>query len=217
MVAVMTYTSLVAQLKAWLERVGDTGLAEQIPTIILQAEFMLAGELKTLLLTQSVTSSFVAGRSWIPKPVRWRETISLNYGTGVDNMERNFLYPRGYEYCRKYWPNPSTYSTSTPPKYYADYLYDYILIVPTPASAYPYELMYYQLVDPLGDSTETNILTANVPDLLFQACMLKSVQYLKNYDQVQNVQNLYDRALQKTIVEGVRRIQDGSTNRQEST
>lgn len=202
MAEVMTYTSLVDQLKVWVERYGDTIMTAEIPTVISQVEVQLARELKTLLFEQSVTSSFVAGQSWIPKPVRWRETISLNYGTGTNSMTRNIVLPRTYDYCRMYWPDPEQTGL---PKYCADYTWNYLLIVPTPTTAYPYELIYYERLTPLDDSNQTNLLTQQAPDLLFKGCMAYLAQYLKNPEDVKRWSDTYDRALMTTKGEDVSR------------
>lgn len=213
MTAVMTYQSLTEQLILWAQRVNDERLAAQIPTIIAQTEIMLSREVKGLGFQESVSSSFVAGQSFITKPARWRETITLNCATVVGGQVRNTIWPRRYDYCREYWPDPTQLGL---PKYYADWTWNYLLIVPTPQFAYPFEMLYYERIQPLDAQNNTNWLTENAPDLLFKACKLWADRYVRNNETAaQATQPDYDRAIMTTLGEDVRRILDATQDAKE--
>src|SRR6478752_820231 len=112
MATAMTFSSLMTDLKRYLERGSsvDTEVYAQLPSIINLTERVIARGLK-VLGTQNVvvsappTGGLVLGTSVYAKPDRWRDTISMNFGTGTSQNNRKFLFPRSYEYCRSYWPN----------------------------------------------------------------------------------------------------------------
>lgn len=214
MTAVMTYDSLTVQLIDWAQRVNDTRLAAQIPNIIAQTEILLSREVKGLGFQQTVSGVFIAGKSFISKPARWRETINMNYGTGTGNQVRNIIWPRRYDYCRVYWPNPTLTGA---PKYYADWTWDYMLIVPTPALAYPFEMLYYERIQPLDANNSTNWLTANAPDLMFKACKRWADVYIRDNAGATATQADLDRAIMTTLGEDVRRILDATQDAKEGT
>lgn len=80
MTDVMTYTSLVATLQDYLDRT-DTRLQARIPTFISLGELRCAREVKSLMTKAVVTGTFTKGDPVVLKPVRWLETISINFGS----------------------------------------------------------------------------------------------------------------------------------------
>src|SRR5690348_12767920 len=117
----MTYNSLVADLQAYAERgnsTTDQTVYNQIPQIINIAERRMARELKVQGFINVVQSTLTTGVPAYAKPDRWRETISMNIGTGVGNNTPVFLKEMSYEAARSYWA--STSSTAQP-RFYADY------------------------------------------------------------------------------------------------
>lgn len=205
MAEALTYNSLVNDVKIYLERTNDTALADQIPRFIMLAENRLASELKVLGEQTPVTGSLTANSSTLPKPSHWRAMTSLNITTSTG---RKAVLPRSYEYCSLYWPDRTA---TGEPRFYADYDYDNILIVPTPSSAYSFEMMYYARVSPLDMATQTNWFTVNAPQLLLYASMLEAHTFLKNWDQVDTWQKLYDRAMAAITHEDKSHSTDRST------
>lgn len=196
MAEVMTYTSLVSSITIYAERDSDTQFIAQIPWMIMLAETRISDEFRGLGLQKSVTNSFTPAVSLIQKPDRWRETISWNFGTGGTPISastlRNTLLERSYEYVRTYAPDPAV---SDVPKYYADFNWTYWLVGPTPALAYPFEVMYYERPVPLDAVNSTNWTTQYAPNLLFYACMLETCLFLKIFDARQQAwQREYDRS-----------------------
>jgi hypothetical protein len=176
MSAVMTYASLVEDIGTYSERSLDTAFVTQIPRLVMLAEQQLAAEWRGLGNMEWVTSAFTAAQPIVAKPALWRETVSWNYGMGVEpaDQDRIYLLERSLEYCRTYWPNPTSALLSKPPKYYASYDWNHFFVTPTPFAAYPYELGYYTRITPLDDDNQTNWLTEHAPQLLLAACMLQA-------------------------------------------
>ena len=76
----MTFDSLQADLRAYLERgtAVDPTVFDQLPSLINLAERELANRLKILGFVTVVTDTLGVGQSVIPKPDRWRDTISAS-------------------------------------------------------------------------------------------------------------------------------------------
>jgi hypothetical protein len=215
MPAAMTYTSLTSDLVAYLERGNsiDTTVSEQLPFIINNAERRIAREAKILALQTAVVSAMVAGTAVYAKPDRWRDTVSINFGTGTSNNTRNPLLGRSYEYLRTIWPDQTATGV---PRFYADYGLTHWIFGPTPDAAYPFEVVYYQLPPLLDSTNETNILTQNMPQMLLYACLLEATPFLKNDARIPTWQAYYDRALQAATGEDMGRIGDRAATRTEA-
>ena len=102
MAAVMTYTSLAADIESYLERT-DAATIAKIPTFIMLAEQTIASQIKFLGTLTVDTATMVAGTATIAKPARWRKTVSMNYTDA--NGDRQPILLRKYEYLRNYWPD----------------------------------------------------------------------------------------------------------------
>jgi hypothetical protein len=204
----MTYDSLVAEIKSYLDRT-DASTTDRIPDFISQAEQRIARESKNLGIETYVVGTFIPSVSVYPKPARWRRNLSLNFGTGTPANTRNQLYLRKYEYLRQYWPDSTLTGT---PKYYSDYGYNNFLIAPTPDSAYPFEYCYLQLPEPITSTNQTNWLTNYAPDVLLYACLLEAVPFLKNDERIPVWEKYYDRALSSLEAQNEMRLEDRASN-----
>src|SRR3990167_313865 len=104
-----TYTALLADACRYMERgftaASDPDVFTQLPRLVTLGERRCARELKVLGFQNVVTAAFTLGTAVYEKPNRWRETISMNFGTGTSNNTRNPIFPRSYEYLRSYWPD----------------------------------------------------------------------------------------------------------------
>lgn len=217
MATTMTFETLKQDVQRYLERgatlASDPIVYEQIPRLINLAERRIARELKVQGFIAVVTDTMVPGQSVYAKPDRWRDTVSINIGTGPNKANRTTLYTRDYEYCRSYWPNESETDT---PLFYADYNYDNWLVAPTPNEAYPFEVLYYELPPLLDDSIQTNWLTEYAPQLLLYGTLLEATPFLKNDERIGTWQQYYDRAAAMLNGEDLAKILDRSAVRKEA-
>ncbi len=198
--AVMTYDSLTTDITQYLER-NDAAVVNQIPSFIMLAEFEIAEQIKTLGQQQVVESTMTIGEPVIPKPARWRKTVSMN--VTVSGQIQPILL-RKYEYLRQYAPSSTTTST---PLYYSDYNYDNWLVAPTPDQAYSFEGLYYERLAPLSSSNQTNWITQNAPNAMLYGTLLQAMPFLKN-DQRQIFQQKYTEAMQVLKQEDQLRLAD---------
>lgn len=208
MAAVMTWDSLVRDLINYPQRTTDAVYQAQIPSIISLGEQTLITELKIRGDEKYVTSAFQIDRAVYDKPARWKETISISFGTGSGFNTINPLLERSYEYASMYWPNRAVSNVLNPPEYYSDYGFNHWLISPTPPVAYPFEVAFYELWQPLDATHQTNWLTANAPDLLLYSCLNQAIPFLRDNPQIPIWQAYYKNGKQSYIEENASRVTD---------
>lgn len=217
MAQTMTFTTLQQDVRRYLERgatyASDPVVYEQIPRLINLAERRISRELKVQGFINVVTGTLTTGQSVYSKPDRWRDTVSINIGTGAENNKRKILYGRSYEYLRSFWPYSTEYAE---PELYSDYDYDHWLIAPTPDAAYPFEILYYELPPLLDDEVQTNWLTEYAPQLLLYGTLLEATPFLKSDERISVWQGMYDRAAAMLNGEDLAKILDRSAVRKEA-
>lgn len=213
----MTFTELQSDVRNYLERgysaVLDPIVFEQIPRLITLAERRITADLKLQGFIVAVNSTMQNGVAVYPKPDRWRETVSINFGTGAQNNTRKPVFARSYEYVRNYWPNDTQ---TDEPKFYADYDYKHWIIAPTPDDDYPFEVVYYELPALLSDENQTNWLTEYAPQLLLYGTLLEATPFLKNDERIAVWQGFYDRSLAALGQEDIKKVTDRATVRTEA-
>ena len=217
MATVITFTTLQEDVRRYLERgatyASDPVVYEQIPRLINLAERRISRELKIQGFINVVTGTLVVGQSVYSKPDRWRDTVSINIGTGANSNSRSVLYARAYEYLLSYWPDRSQ---TDEPLFYADYDYSHWLLAPTPDAEYPFEILYYELPPLLDDAVQTNWLTEYAPQLLLYATLLEATPFLKNDERINVWQSMYDRAAAMLNGEDLNKILDRSAVRKDA-
>jgi len=198
---VMTYDSLVTDIQQYLERT-DAATIAQIPRFVMLAEQVIASQIKFLGNLTVNTSSMVASQPVIDKPARWHKTVSMNVTV---SGKRYPVLLRKYEYLREYAPTPTATSI---PKFYADYDYTHWLVAPTPTAAYDYEVLYYERVQPLDSTNQTNWFTIYAPQALLYGSLLQAMPYLKNDERMGMWQQQYDLIISTLKSEDVARTAD---------
>jgi hypothetical protein len=217
MATTMTFTTLQQDVRRYLERgttyASDPVVFEQIPRLINLAERRIARELKIQGFINVVTGTLLVGQSVYAKPDRWRDTVSINIGTGANSNSRKVLFSRAYEYLLSYWPDRTA---TEEPIFYSDYDFSHWLIAPTPDAEYPFEILYYELPPLLDDVVQTNWLTEYAPQLLLYGTLLEATPFLKNDERMPVWQSLYDRAAAMLNGEDLAKILDRSAVRKEA-
>jgi len=198
----MTYDSLVNNIQVYIERNDPTTVA-YIPTFIMLAEQTIAAEIKFLGNLTVANSTMVAGNAVIEKPARWHKTVSMNITDTSSNRQPILL--RTYEYLREYWPNSALTGL---PAYFADYDYTHWLVAPTPANNSSYEVLYYERVQPLDSTNQTNWFTVYAPQALLYGSLLQAMPYLKNDERIPMWQAQYTAIMNSLKAENLQRIGD---------
>ena len=208
----MTFNSLITDLQQYLERgtAVDPTVFDQLPNLINLAERQLANSLKLLGFVKAVTDVMTVGQSVIPKPDRWRATISINFGVGTEQL-RTQIFPRSYEYCRTFAPDEAI---TGEPKFYADYDYFTWLIVPSAAEAYPFEVNYWEMPPLLDETNQTNWTTDFAPNAILHGALLQATPFLNNDERIPVWQGIYDRDVMILEAQDVKRIIDRNVTRE---
>jgi len=207
--SVMTYSSLVDDIQQYLER-DDAQTIAQIPRFIMLAEQVIASQIKFLGNLTVNESNMVASQAVIDKPARWHKTVSMNVTV---SGKRYPVLLRKYEYLREYAPDPAVTGV---PAYYADYDYTHWIVAPTPTAAYAFEVLYYERVQPLDSTNQTNWFTIYAPQALLYGSLLQAMPYLKNDERMGMWQQQYDLIITTLKNEDVIRIADRQANVQDS-
>ena len=200
---VMTYDSLVADIINYCER-DDAQFVATIPTIISLAENSIAAELKALLQLNVVETTLAQTQTVLNKPARWRKTISMKI-----NGEPMLL--RSQDYVAQMQAE----SPDAQPLYYSDYDYSNWNFAPVPDQAYPVEIIYYSLVQPLDSVNQQNLFTATTPQLMLYGSMYHAMVYLKALDKVGVWKGYYDNAMAAIKQEDATRRVDRNTTVQD--
>lgn len=198
---VMTYDNLVTDVAQYLERTDAATLAK-IPTFIGLTEQKIAARLKILGILTVQTSTVNQNVNIIDKPARWHKTVSMNITVAG---RRTPMLLRTVEYLREYWPDPAQQDV---PKFYADYDYTHWLIAPTPDAAYNFEVLYYERIQPLNSSNQTNWFTIYAPQAMIYGSLAEASMFLKNYEQAGVYRADFDATLETLTVENKLRVAD---------
>jgi hypothetical protein len=199
--SVMTYDSLVENIQSYLDRTDADTLAK-IPLFIMLAEQTIASQIKFLGNLTVQASTMTIGQPIIDKPARWHKTVSMNI---TANGQKQPVLLRKYEYLREYAPDATVTGV---PAYYGDYDYTHWLVAPSPASAYEFEVLYYERLQPLDSSNQTNWFTTYAPQALLYGSLMQAMPYLKNDERMPMWQQNYDLIIQTLKAEDVQRIGD---------
>lgn len=206
---VLTYDSLTALILQYLER-SDPAVVAFIPTAIAMAEFEISQNIKTLGQMSVADANMSIGNAIIPKPARWRKTVSMTLTTPSGKQP---IFLRKLEYLNNYWPNVTTTGT---PLYYADYDYDHWFIAPTPDAAYAFETLCYTRLQPLDSSTQTNWLTQNAPNAMLFGTLKQTAPFLKDDARLVVWSGLFDAAMAALKTEDQLRVGDRQAVAQDS-
>lgn len=205
----MTFNSLLQEVQAELER-SDSLFVSYIPNFINNTIDRINADLPNIGMELYVTGFFTVGNPVIPKPGRWRRTISINYGTGAGFNTQNQMYLRVYDYLTLFSPDATQ---TAPPQYYADYGFYNILVAPTPNIAYPFKIAYLEIPPYLTSANQTNWITNYAPRLLLYGTLLEATIYLKDSERIAEFEGEYQKSLQPLLAQDKMRYTDRTSNR----
>ena len=169
----------------------------QISNIVERAESRLMKELDDFGLDNYSSFSFTAGDPIVTVPSGTLVVRNVNYKTSVSSNITTLLQ-RPYEYAIDYFPHASA-STGTP-RYYSRKNNTEIYVVPTPASALTGEIQVSKRPLALSSATGTSATTSNYfsdfcYNALFDACMVESMVFMKNFSLVAVMEQKYQSSI----------------------
>jgi len=176
----------------------STEFADQIPAFVNRAEDRLIKELDDSGLDYYTSVTLTANNPNVTLPSGALVVRNVMYRTSVSSNITTLLQ-RPYEYAIDYWPYASA-STGTP-RYYSRKNNTEIYIVPTPASAVVSEIHYTKSPLALSSATGTSATTSNYfsefcYNALFNACLVESYIFMKNFQVVPAMEQNYQSAIE---------------------
>jgi len=169
----------------------------QISNIVERAESRLMKELDDSGLDNYSSFTFAAGNPIVTVPEGTLVVRNVNYKTSVSSNIIPLLQ-RTYEYAIDYFPHAST--STGEPRYYARKNNTEIYVVPTPASTLTGEIQTTKRPLALASATNTSATTSNYfsefcYNALFDACMVESMIFMKNFSLVPAMEQKYQSSI----------------------
>ena len=199
MPAGLTYTlaNLQTDIQNYTE-VGSNVFTEAVMNkFITNAENRIYRAVDADLERHYATSTMVIGNRYVTIPSDLRTVRYIQLKDSSNNQV--YLEQRDPSFIATYYDTPST-SSSTLPKYYANWDENYWVVAPTPNAAYEITMAYNKNPISLTDSTKSTTgtyLSNKYQDLLLYACLVNAYGYLKGpMDMLQYYQAAYKEALQ---------------------
>ena len=204
MPAGLTYTlaNLQTDLKNYTEVDSSVFTDAVMNKFITNAENKIYRAVDADLERHYATSTTVIGNRYVTIPSDLR---TIRYIQLKDSSDKQvYLEQRDPSFIATYYDTPST-SSSTLPKYYANWDENYWVVAPTPNAAYEITLAYNKNPVSLTDSTKSTTgtyLSNKYQDLLLYACLVNAYGYLKGpMDMLQYYQQAYTEALKTYEIE----------------
>jgi len=201
----MTYTELLTKLRAYTE-VDDTVLTDTILNGFIQdTEFKIFREVDADYSRKYDTSTTSAGKRFVALPTDLYYIRSVQVTSGTDRV---FLEKRDNSFIAEFYP--STTTTATVPKYYANWDKENIILAPTPTGAITIQIAYVFTPEQLSSSNATTTISTEAPSLLLYGCLTECYGYLKGpMDMYKLYQEKYNEAIQAYALEQMgKRLRD---------
>lgn len=201
-----TYTELVQQIRDYTETSSDVLTDTIVNDIIEHVENRILRDVDLPAFRSYQYSNFTAsnafltlpgGGSTIPTQFSVIRSVMIYPASGTG--DRTYLEQRDVTFMDEYWPDRT--STGTP-KYYSQWDYNTIYVVPTPATANYVEVGLIKLPDRLTSTNSNTWLGDNAPALMLYGCLIEAFKYLKGpAEMLQIYTQSYETALQEVAAQ----------------
>jgi hypothetical protein len=199
MPAGLTYslTNLQDDIKNYTEVDSSVFSSSVLNKFIVNAENRIYRAFDADLERFYATSNCIIGNRYVSIPADLRVIRYVQLKNSDD--EQVYLEQRDPSFMAEYYATPGS-SSSSIPKYYANWDEEYWVIAPTPNAAYEITLAYNKEPTSLTDATKSSsgtYLSNKYQDLLLYACLVNAYGYLKGpMDMLQYYDKAYKEALE---------------------
>jgi len=184
----MNYSQLSTLIQDYCESTESSFVAN-IPTFVEVAEQRIYNTVQLPALRKNVTGPMTAGNQYMSLPSDWLSTFSIAVIAG---SVYEYLINKDVNFIRSSYPTAATQGV---PKYYAIFDDNFMILGPTPDSAYTAELHYYYY-PPSIVTAGTSWLGDNFDSVLLYGSLREAYTYLKGEgDMMQNYEQKYQEAL----------------------
>lgn len=185
--AITTYAELKTAVADWLNR---DDISTVIPTFISLAESQFN---RTVRHRKMVTrSDATLDTPYFAVPSDWLENIRFELQT---NPSTTMVYVTPEQASQE----RQRYSASGQPLFFS-MIGEQFQVIPEPDGEYTGELLYYAEIPALSDSTTSNWLLAESPDLYLYGALLQSAPYLKEDERLGVWSQLYEKLLSDMVL-----------------
>ena len=139
-----TYTELVTQIRDYTETDSNVLTSVIINDFIEHTENRILRDLDIPIFTSHQYSNFTTSSGFLTlpggstlTPTEFSVINSVQIYSAAGSGARTYLERKDVSYMNEYWPNRATEGT---PKYYSQWDYNTIYVVPTPDAAYSVEV-----------------------------------------------------------------------------
>lgn len=182
--AISTYSELKSAIADELNR---SDLTAVIPNFISLAEARLNRDLRVRQMIKRSNANTVAGSRYLAIPPDWQQAKNLQITASGRTQQLEYMTLDFSDYY-----NATQGGATGIPKYY-NFTGGEIELIPTPNGVYSVEMAYYGKVTPLSDTTTTNWLLTQWPDIYLYGALIHSAPYLKEDERIDVWSTIYDR------------------------
>ena len=200
-----TYTELVTQIRDYTETDDNVLTSTIINDFIEHTENRILRDLDIPIFTSHQYSNFTASSGFLTlpggsalTPTEFSVINSVQIYTAV-GAARTYLERKDVSYMNEYWPDRATEGA---PKYYSQWDYNTIYVVPTPDAAYFSEVSLSKLPNRLTSSNANTWIGDNAPALILYGCLVEAFKFLKGpAEMLQIYTQSYETALQEVAAQ----------------
>lgn len=171
------WSTLNSDIALFVERdiATDAEFVAALPRFIANAEKRIYDECPFTIFNEEENGVLTPGSPFLPRPAGMKRAgtmmLSLS-GVGFRPM-----YTQTRSYIAEFWPNQSKVSSIKPPRYWAPYDADTLIVAPTPGLAFAYRFFFQGDLEPLTNANQTGPLTEHHYDMLLAAALAEAFRY----------------------------------------
>ena len=198
----MNYTQLVQKIRDYTEVDSNVLTSTIVDGFIRDAELRIFREVDADYARKYATSNFTSGNRYVVLPdtqiIRSIQVIETN-------GNRTFLEKRDTSFISEYNSSGATGE----PKFWANWNEEYIIVAPTPTSAYTIQLNFIK-DPPHFTSTNNTYLSVNQENLLLYGVLVEAYGFLKGPADLYSLyKGRYDETMQSFAMEQMGRRRRG--------
>jgi len=201
-----TYTELVTQIRDYTETDSNVLTSVIVNDFIEHTENRILRDLDIPIFTSHQYSNFTTSSGFLTlpggstlTPTEFSVINSVQIYSAAGSGARTYLERKDVSYMNEYWPNRATEGE---PKYYSQWDFNTVYVVPTPDAAYSVEVSLSKLPNRLTSSNANTWIGDNAPALILYGCLAEAFKFLKGpAEMLQLYQQSYETALQEVAAQ----------------
>ena len=183
--ALSNYTDIAAKIEEWLNRLGMSSISTNAEDFIILAQRRIQRDVRVPPMEKLVTLTITSSQATIPSAMLdVKEMIAYN---GTEAWD---VYRSTYSHVR----NMRLKTDLTGPEFF-DTVAGNFEFGPAPSSGVSVDLVYYQELDFITTSVDTNWFSKYSPELILYGALVEASVFLKDFEQEKVYNQKYEMAL----------------------